>query len=73
MRIYFYKVDRMYGGADFVLYDQANNSFCHGNTRSTTVDTLYVDLRVEVRTLKELRRIQDQLSIFELSTDQGRK
>lgn len=61
MRIKIYKINKLYGGAEFIILNTVENTFLEGNSASTAWDCFHYDVAIEVKTLKELKRIKAEL------------
>ena len=72
MNIRFYKVNKTYGGAEFIIYDTAKNTYREGNTASTAWNCWDYQTNAEVATYKELARIKQELENAGVKSE-GRK
>lgn len=72
MKIRFYKRNKTYGGAEFIILDTENNTFTEGNTSSTAWNCWDYQTTAEVPTYKELARIKQELENAG-ATSKGRK
>lgn len=72
MNIRFYKRNKTYGGAEFIIYDTAKNTYREGNTASTAWNCWDYQTSAEVATYKELARIKQELDNAGVKSE-GRK
>lgn len=61
MKISFYKPNKLYGGAEFIILDTITNKFKEGNTASTAWDCWDYHSRVEIKTNKTLEQLKQDL------------
>ena len=59
-----YKIDKTYGGYDYVEYNPEKNIYKTGNTRAHAGHWDFRYLEVEVATLRELKNFETQLETF---------